>query len=90
MSGTVKFSYRGLSYRLNNLGYKYSTDTQDPGDANYVVAKISPGTAYVGGYRRKFIESSFVKIRKGTSTETEESLSVPTGYGNFFDVDEVW
>ena len=37
----------------------------------------------------KFIESSFVKIRKGTSTQTEESLSVPTGYGNFFDVDEV-
>ena len=89
LSGTVKFSYRGLSYRLDNLGYKYSTDTQDPGDADYLVAKISPGTAYVGGYRRKFIESSFVKIRKGTSTQTEESLSVPTGYGNFFDVDEV-
>ncbi len=89
LSGTAKFAARGTSYRIDNQGYNFSTDAQDAGDINYLVAKVSPGIAYVNGYRRRFINNSFVKVRKGTSTVTEESLTVPLGYGNFFECVEV-
>ena len=89
LSGTVEFTHRGDSYRINNEGYKFSNDPEDPGDINSLVAKVSPGIAYVGGYRREFIQNTFVKIRKGTSTKTDEALDVGLGYGNYIDVDEV-
>ena len=89
ISGTVSFTHRGASYRIDNEGYKYSNDPSDPGSADHVVAKVAPGIAYVEGYRREFIENTFVKIRKGTSTKIEEGLDVNLGYGNYVDVDEV-
>ena len=89
ISGTVSFTHRGASYRIDNEGYKYSNDPSDPGPADHIVAKVAPGIAYVEGYRREFIENTFVKIRKGTSTKIEEGLDVNLGYGNYVDVDEV-
>lgn len=88
-SGSVVFQYRGDSYRIDNDGYHYATDATDPGDPNFVVAKVSPGIAYVDGYRREFIQNNYVKIRKGTSTKIQEALDVSLSYGNFFDCVEV-
>lgn len=88
-SGTVKFGYRGLSYRINNDGWHFSTDPVQAGDSDYVVALVSPGIAYANGYRREFFRNTPVKIRKGTSTEIKESRDVTMGYGNYFNINEV-
>jgi len=89
LSGTVSFGYRGSSYRIDNEGYRFSTDATDPGDANYLMGIVSPGVAYANGFRREFYKNQPIKIRKGTSTETKEALDVTLGYGNFFNVKEV-
>ena len=88
-SGTVKFGYRGVSYRLDNQGYHFSTDPVEAGDPNYVLAEVSPGIAYADGYRREFRNKTGVKIRKGTATATLEARDVTMGYGNYFNVKEL-
>ena len=90
-SGTVKFGYRGLSYRLDNGGRYFSTDTNGGpiGDPDYVLAEVSPGIAYANGYRRQYQNKTGVKIKKGTSTEIKEARDVTLGYGNYFNVKEV-
>lgn len=89
ISGTVTFAYRGDSYRFENGGWKLPTDLTDPGDPNYIVAKVSPGIAYVDGYRREFIDNTYLKIRKGLDTKLVEGLDVNMGYGNYFDCEYV-
>ena len=89
VSGTVTFGYRGSSYRIDNEGYRFSTDASDPGDANMLMAIVSPGIAYANGYRREYFKNQPIKIRKGTSTETKEARDVTLGYGNYFNVTEV-
>ena len=91
-SGAVKFVYVGDSFRFDNEGYQLPNEPVDPGDANYLVAKVSPGIAYVDGYRRDFgagEANTYVKIRKGTSSKIQEGLDVNLGYGNYFEVNEV-
>ena len=89
LSGTVKFGYRGSSYRIDNEGYNFSTDATDPGDANFLMAIVSPGVAYADGFRREFYKNTPVKVRKGTSSETKEARDVTLGYGNYFNVKEL-
>lgn len=89
VSGTVTFGYRGDSYRIDNQGYHLETDENDPGDPNYIVAKVSSGIAYVNGYRRDFNSPTYLKIRKGIDTEIKESLDVNLSYGNYFDCNYV-
>ena len=91
-SGAVKFVYAGDSFRFDNEGYRLPNAPVDPGDSNYLVAKVSPGIAYVDGYRRDFgagEANTYVKIRKGTSSKIQEGLDVNLGYGNYFEVKEV-
>ena len=91
-SGAVKFVYAGDSFRFDNEGYQLPNAPVDPGDSNYLVAKVSPGIAYVEGYRRDFgagEANTYVKIRKGTSSKIQEGLDVNLGYGNYFEVKEV-
>ena len=88
LSGTVKFGYRGASYRFDNDGTNFTTDS-DPGDADRLSVTVSPGVAYVNGFRRQFYKNTALKVRKGTSTETKEARDVTLGYGNYFDVKEV-
>tara|TARA_Y100000817_G_scaffold101669_1_gene79500 strand:+ start:2095 stop:9198 length:7104 start_codon:yes stop_codon:yes gene_type:complete len=89
LSGTVSFGYRGTSYRIDNEGYRFSTNATDPGSADHLVALVSPGVAYANGYRREYYKNTPIKIRKGTSTETKEARDVTMGYGNYFNVKEV-
>ena len=65
-SGTVTFGYRGSSYRIDNEGYRFSTDATDPGDANMLMAIVSPGIAYANGYRREYYKNQPIKIRKAS------------------------
>ena len=91
-SGAVTFVYAGDSFRFDNEGYQLPNAPVDPGDSNYLVAKVSPGIAYVEGYRRDFgagEANTYVKIRKGTSSKIQEGLDVNLGYGNYFEVKEV-
>jgi hypothetical protein len=91
-SGAIKFVYAGDSFRFDNEGYQLPNAPVDPGDSNYLVAKVSPGIAYVEGYRRDFGAgegNTYVKIRKGTSSKIQEGLDINLGYGNFFEVKEV-
>ena len=91
-SGAVKFVYAGDSFRFDNEGYRLPNDPVEPGDTNSLVAKVSPGIAYVEGYRRDFgagEANTYVKVRKGTSSKIQEGLDVNLGYGNFFEVKEV-
>tara|TARA_E500000331_G_scaffold350943_1_gene396747 strand:- start:2411 stop:9514 length:7104 start_codon:yes stop_codon:yes gene_type:complete len=89
LSGTATFGYRGSSYRLDNEGYRFSTNATDPGDANYLMAIVSPGIAYANGFRREFYKNQPIKVRKGTSSEIKEARDVTLGYGNYFNVTEV-
>lgn len=91
-SGAVRFVYAGDSFRFDNEGYQLPNAPVDPGDSNYLVAKVSPGIAYVDGYRRDFgagKANTYVKIRKGISSKIQEGLDVNLGYGNYFEVKEV-
>jgi len=88
LSGTVKFGARGASYRFDNEGTNFSTDS-DAGDATKLSLTISPGVAYVNGYRREYFRNSSLKVRKGTSTEIKEARDVTLGYGNYFNTKEV-
>ena len=88
LSGTVKFGYRGASYRFDNQGTNFTTD-DDAGDSTKLSVTVSPGVAYVNGFRREFYKNTALKIRKGTSTEIKEARDVTLGYGNYFNVKEV-
>jgi len=91
-SGEVKFTYAGDSYRFDNSGVYLSNDPINPGDPNALVAKVSPGVAYVDGYRRDFgagEANTYLKVRKGVATETKEGLDTNLGYGNYFECREV-
>ena len=57
--------------------------------ANAVLAKISPGTAFVQGYEYTFQGPTFINVNKARTTESVSSVPVITYSGNYTYVNSV-
>lgn len=61
----------------------------DPTDSNSVILTVRPGLAYVEGERIQTLAALDVKDRRGTDTESANSVVITTTYGNYVPVDEL-
>lgn len=65
------------------------SSTQDATDTQRVVYEISPGLAYVQGYRNELLTNLPVSGRRGTDTVSFNDQIVTMSYGNYIIVKEV-
>lgn len=65
------------------------SSTIDPSDANKVIYEVTPGLAYVKGYRNQLLTNLPVEGRRGTDTTSYTDQIVTMSYGNYVEVKEV-
>lgn len=66
-------------YIVRQFKLKFDEDS----DTNYLIADISPGTAYVNGYRASTSVPTTLRVAKPTSTSTVNNEVVAAAYGNY-------
>lgn len=62
---------------------------EDSANAPYLLADISPGTAYVNGYRAATITPTTIQVDKPDTTATVNNQVVAANFGNYVVVDDV-
>lgn len=62
---------------------------EDSATATYLLADISPGTAYVNGYRAATIAPTTIQVEKPDTTQTVNNQVVAANFGNYVVVDDV-
>jgi hypothetical protein len=71
-----------------NFG-RYSSTDLPAGDKNKLAIGITPGVAYVQGYRNEVLTTEYIDTDKATDTEQELGINVTTNYGNYVIVNEL-
>lgn len=67
------------NYVVRQFKLKFDEDS----DAGFLIADISPGTAYVNGYRVNKNTTTKIRLPKPTTTETINNEVVAANYGNY-------
>jgi hypothetical protein len=67
------------NYVVRPFKLKFDEDS----DNSFLIADVSPGTAYVNGYRRNSPASTKIRVPKPTSTTTINNEVVSADYGNY-------
>ena len=68
------------SYTVNNMLTDFETDADS---ADFVNMIVGAGTAYVNGFKSKFIGPTKIKIRKPRTTQTLNNTASAISFGNF-------
>lgn len=62
---------------------------EDSASANYLLADISPGTAYINGYRGATTVPTVVQVPKPTTTQVVNNQVVAANFGNYVAVNSL-
>lgn len=65
------------------------SSTIDPSNSNNVIYEVTPGLAYVKGYRNELLTNLPVIGRRGTNTASYSDQIVTMSYGNYIEVKEL-
>lgn len=87
---TIKGNKISLAEHLNdgqgNGGYYTLADN---GDSSKLLALVSPGKSYVGGYPREIHETKKIMLPKSTDYVTREAIPTSTAFGNYIEINDV-
>jgi hypothetical protein len=73
------------NYVVRPFKLKFNEDS----DANFLIADISEGTAYINGFRASINKRQKIRFQKPTSTSTVNNEVVAADYGNFIEVNSL-
>lgn len=81
------------NYVVNPFSVDTVTNTGDtnvaPENANSILARVSPGIGYSQGQRVELLKTSYINMRRGTTTKTYETQQITFSYGSYFVLNEV-
>jgi hypothetical protein len=79
----LRTSEESGNYVVRPFKLKFNEDS----DANFLIADISEGTAYINGFRASINKRQKIRFQKPTTTSTFNNEVVAANYGNFIEVD---
>lgn len=71
-----------------NFIKKYFKAEFEPNDTSTMKLRVTPGIAYINGYRVEKKKPSTIRVKKPTATTTIDNELIPVDYGNFFVVSD--
>lgn len=79
----LRTSEESGNYVVRPFRLKFDEDS----DADFLIADISEGTAYINGFRASINKRQKIRFQKPTSTSTLNNEVIAANYGNFIEVD---
>lgn len=73
------------NYVVRPFRLKFDEDS----DADYLIADVSEGTAYINGYRGSVNKHTKIRFQKPTSTSVVNNEVVAANYGNYIEVNSL-
>lgn len=70
------------NYIVRQFKLKFDEDSS----AGFLIADVSPGTAYINGYRANTAAPTRIRVQKPTTTEVAQNEVVAANYGNYVEV----
>ena len=73
----------------NYVTKPFKLSLKDVGDSDWLLAKVSAGTAYINGYRVNIPAPVELPLLKATSTQLEANEVVAANYGNYVNISSI-